>query len=541
MREEKRNKLLIFYASQTGNALDAAERIGRESERRGCPVVVRPVDDYDARCLPEEDTVIFVVSTTGQGDTPDSMKVFWRFLLQKSLSKQWLEGVRYAVFGLGDSGYQKFNFVAKKLDNRLLDLGATAVVERGLGDDQHPSGYEGALDPWMRSLWRRLHQIDPSFFPQGPDHVIEEMKLIDQPKVHITYHSIDNAASRLSNASDLEGIRMQLETARSMSAGKLSNYNNKAVCFLKMAIEYEVGDVLEVLPSQDPAAVDTFIQRCNLDPDALITVMSYFATAEHEKERLQYFASPEGRDDLYKYNQKERRTVLELVPPLKTRAFSISSSPLAHPNQVHLTVSVVSWTTPYKRKRTGLCSAWLAGLDPQQGIYIPAWFQKGSLPRPPPSVPLILIGPGTGCAPFRGFVEERAIQSSSGPAAPIIFFFGCRNEDDFLYRELWLSHSLNDGVFPEAKGGGFYVAFSRKQPQKVYVQHKMLEQSQRIWNLLLSKASIYVAGSATKMPSDVWSTFEEIVSKEGEASRDSAANWLKALQRAGRYHVEAWS
>ncbi|KAH9691145.1 NADPH-dependent diflavin oxidoreductase 1 [Citrus sinensis] len=552
MREEKRNKLLIFYASQTGNALDAAERIGRESERRGCPVVVRPVDDYDARCLPEEDTVIFVVSTTGQGDTPDSMKVFWRFLLQKSLSKQWLEGVRYAVFGLGDSGYQKFNFVAKKLDNRLLDLGATAVVERGLGDDQHPSGYEGALDPWMRSLWRRLHQIDPSFFPQGPDHVIEEMKLIDQPKVHITYHSIDNAASRLSNASDLEGIRMQLETARSMSAGKLSNYNNKA------AIEYEVGDVLEVLPSQDPAAVDTFIQRCNLDPDALITVMSYFATAEHEKERLQYFASPEGRDDLYKYNQKERRTVLEvledfpsvqmpfdwlvqLVPPLKTRAFSISSSPLAHPNQVHLTVSVVSWTTPYKRKRTGLCSAWLAGLDPQQGIYIPAWFQKGSLPRPPPSVPLILIGPGTGCAPFRGFVEERAIQSSSGPAAPIIFFFGCRNEDDFLYRELWLSHSLNDGVFPEAKGGGFYVAFSRKQPQKVYVQHKMLEQSQRIWNLLLSKASIYVAGSATKMPSDVWSTFEEIVSKEGEASRDSAANWLKALQRAGRYHVEAWS
>lgn len=142
MREEKPNKLLILYASQTGNALDAAERIGRESERRGCPVVVRSVDDYDARCLPEEDTVIFVVSTTGQGDTPDSMKVFWRFLLQKSLSKQWLEGVRYAVFGLGDSGYQKFNFVAKKLDNRLLDLGATAIVERGLGDDQHPSGYD---------------------------------------------------------------------------------------------------------------------------------------------------------------------------------------------------------------------------------------------------------------------------------------------------------------------------------------------------------------------------------------------------------------
>ncbi|KAK4853032.1 hypothetical protein QYF36_002631 [Acer negundo] len=128
---------LILYASQTGIALDAAERIGREAERRGCPVVVLSMDDYDAKSLPREDIVIFVVSTTGQGDAPDSMK-----------------------------------FVAKKLDNRLLNLGATAVLERGLGDDQHPSGYEGALDPWLRSLWGSLYQINPSFLQQGPDFVI---------------------------------------------------------------------------------------------------------------------------------------------------------------------------------------------------------------------------------------------------------------------------------------------------------------------------------------------------------------------------------
>ncbi|KAK1555172.1 hypothetical protein Q3G72_022920 [Acer saccharum] len=627
--EEKSNKLLILYASQTGNALDAAERIDREAERRGCHVVILSMDDYDVKCLPREDTVIFVVSTTGQGDTPDSMKVFWRFLLQKKLSKHWLKGAHYAVFGLGDSGYQKFNFVAKKLDSRLSDLGATAVLERGLGDDQHPSGYEGALDPWLQSLWSRLYKIKPSFFPQGPGFVISNMKLIEQPKVHITYHKVETTHSQMSNASDLKGIQMEFERARSMSPVKFSNYKNKPDCFLKMiknqplttagggkdvrhfefefvssAIQYEVGDALEVLPSQEPAALDAFLQRCNLNPEAFIIVhckdtrnnfpdtlmnttegpiklrtfveltmdvasasprryffevMSYFAKAEHEKERLQYFASPEGREDLYQYNQKERRTVLEvlqdfpsvqmpfewlvqLVPPMKTRAFSISSSLLAHPNQVHLTVSVVSWMTPYKRKRNGLCSTWLAGLDPQLSIYIPAWFHKGSLPRPPPSLPLILVGPGTGCAPFRGFVEERAIQSLSGPTAPVIFFFGCRNEEsDYLYKELWLHHSQNEGVLSEAKGGGFYVAFSRDQPQKVYVQHKMLEQSQRIWNLLVAKASIYVAGSSTKMPSDVWSTFEEIVAREGGISRDFAAIWLKALNRDGKYHVEAWS
>ena len=175
-------------------------------------------------------------------------------------------------------------------------------------------------------------------------------------------------------------------------------------------------------------------------------------------------------------------------------------------------------------------------------MIIPAWFIKGSLPAPPPSLPLILIGPGTGCAPFRGFVEERAIQSRSGSTAPVLFCFGCWNEDnDFLYRDFWLSHSRNGGVLSEEKGGGFCVAFSRDQPHKVYVQHKMRENSQRIWNLLCEGASIYVAGSSTKMPSDVFSCFEEIVSKENGVPRESAVRWLRALERAGRYHVEAWS
>ncbi|KAL2551812.1 NADPH-dependent diflavin oxidoreductase 1 [Forsythia ovata] len=627
MEEEKNNKLLILYASQTGNAMDAAERLSREAERSDCPAVsVRSMDEFQPSDLPNEDTVIFVVSTTGQGETPDSMKGFWRFLLQRNLSREWLKRVHYAVFGLGDSSYQKYNFVAKKLDKRLLDLGATSIIERGLGDDQHPSGYEGDLDPWMSSLWNMLYQKNPKLLPKGPDFVTSEVTSIDQPKIQIIYHDVDEEQPQLSTSMDLKCLEMQIERARSMTPGKYSA-KNRPGCFLKMtknyplsragsgkdvrhfefeavscSIEYEVGDVLEVLPGQSTAAVDAFIKRCNLNPESYITVeprdqenklgassllfpvklktfveltmdvasasprryffevMSIFASAEHEKERLQYFASPEGRDDLYQYNQKERRTVLEvledfpsvqmpfewlvqLVPPLKTRAFSISSSPSVHPNQVHLTVSVVSWTTPYKRKRTGLCSSWLASLDPQQQrVLIPAWITKGSLPPPPPSLPLILIGPGTGCAPFRGFVEERALQSKSGPTAPILFFFGCRNEkNDFLYNDFWLSHSQPDGVLSETKGGGFYVAFSRDQPKKVYVQHEMREQGMKIWNMLAQGAAVYVAGSSNKMPSDVFSTFEEIVSTENQVPRETALKWLRALEKAGKYRVEAWS
>lgn len=174
--------------------------------------------------------------------------------------------------------------------------------------------------------------------------------------------------------------------------------------------------------------------------------------------------------------------------------------------------------------------------------YIAGWVHKGSLPPPSPSLPLILIGPGTGCAPFHGFVEERALQSRTCSTAPIIFFFGCRNKDgDFLYQDFWLSHSQDDGVLSEAKGGGFYAAFSRDQPQKVYVQHKMREQSERIWNLLAEGAAIYIAGSSTKMPADVSTVLEEIVSKESGLSMEESVRWLRALEKRGKYHIEAWS
>ncbi|XP_071692844.1 NADPH-dependent diflavin oxidoreductase 1-like [Rutidosis leptorrhynchoides] len=624
---ENNRSLLILYATETGNALDAAERLGREAEKRSCLVRILSLDEFDPSSLPYEKFVIFVVSTTGQGDTPNPMKAFWTFLLQRSLSRQWLENTHYAVFGLGDSGYQKYNFAAKKLDKRLADLGGTSIVDKGLGDDQHPSGYEGALDPWMSSLWTMLYNVNPLLFPKGLDISMSDIKMLHQPKVDITYLDSDKVYPQSSAEVDLKSLEMELVRARSALSRKKSNDKSKPDCFLKMVknhmisregcgkdvrhfefqslsstIDYEVGDVVEILPEQNPKAIAAFIKRCNLNPESYITVrnkdeyikdgaiasnvpiklkrfveltmdvtsasprryffevMSFFASAEHEKERLQYFASPEGRDDLYQYNQKELRTVLEvlddfpsvnmpfewlvqLTPPLKTRAFSISSSPLVHPNQVHLTVSVVSWTTPFKRKRSGLCSNWLASLDPHQRFCIPAWFHKGALPAPKPSLPLILIGPGTGCAPFRGFIEERALhETKSTPTSPILFFFGCRNEDiDFLYRDFWLSHAQNGGVLSEEKGGGFHVAFSRDQPQKVYVQHKMREQSVKVWELLSKGAAVYVAGSSNNMPADVLAAFEEIVEREGGVSKEAAVRWLRMLEKGGKYHVEAWA
>uniref|UniRef100_A0A0E0N236 NADPH-dependent FMN and FAD-containing oxidoreductase n=1 Tax=Oryza rufipogon TaxID=4529 RepID=A0A0E0N236_ORYRU len=582
------SRLLVIYASETGNAMDAAERVGRQAERGGCPAVdVLPMDSFDPSCLPSERFVVFVVSTTGQGDPPDSMKGFWRYLLKKNLGARWLEGVRYAVFGLGDSGYQKYNFAAKKLDKRLLHLGAEPIIQVGLGDDQHPSGYEGALDPWLLSLWESLNQTTPSLLPRMYDIINPDLSVLGDAKVEVIYHSSDKAQQD-SNLLDFKNL---IQRARSMSPS-LQFYNNDKEphymlqmvsnrCLTKensdrdvrhfelenpsSGITYQVGDALEILPSQSPSAVDSFIERCKLDPDCYITVrakdrvMSFFATAEHEKEKLQYFASPEGRDDLYQYNQKEGRTILEvlddfpsvqmpfewlvqLTPPLKKRAFSISSSPLAKPNQIHLTVSIVSWRTPFKRMRRGLCSSWLAGLNPNEENLIPCWVHHGSLPPPHPSTPLILIGPGTGCAPFCAFVAERAAQSTSEATAPILFFFGCRNqENDFLYKDFWYAHAHDQGVLSSKNGSGFFVAFSRDQPQKVYVQHRIREQSARVWNLLKSGAAIYIAGSSTKMPADVTAALEEVICQETGCSEEEASIWLRKLERNGKFHTETWS
>ncbi|KAH7373999.1 hypothetical protein KP509_17G083200 [Ceratopteris richardii] len=197
--------------------------------------------------------------------------------------------------------------------------------------------------------------------------------------------------------------------------------------------------------------------------------------------------------------------------------------------------------TPMKRTRHGLCSTWLSHLDPHNArLLVPVWI-KGGLRFPDVSVPLILVGPGTGCAPFRALVEERISMSMSSVVAPIMFFFGCRHEeDDFLYKEFWLAQTQGSGVFSEEKGGGFYVAFSRDQARKVYVQHKIEEQSEKVWTMLNAGCAVYIAGSAVKMPSDVFSALERVVMQKGGMSEEAARRWLKQLERVGRYHVEAW-
>ncbi|CAM6037539.1 unnamed protein product [Sphagnum compactum] len=629
MEKNKNNKLVILYATQTGNAQDVAERMGREARRHHLQPLVVSMHAYNPSSLPGERYVLFVVSTTGQGDPPDSMRGFWKFLLRKSLGHQWLAGTQFAVFGLGDSGYQKYNVVAKKLDRRLLDLGGKPLLVKGLGDDQHPFGFEAGLDPWLASLWVTLREQIPlpvglqdptpgdtglGFLPSPPVSITEFYLLARAMVDAASNPYVELATSDHNNSSIQHGAPSMPVFAQLLKNQRLTkDDHDQDVRHIELDLgnsgaQYVPGDILTLLPRQNPTSVEKFLKRCGLDPDAYITVeaadsatsaadekgdvpkrqpilvktlveavmdvdsasprrylfevMSHFAGAEHERERLVYFATPEGRDDLYRYNQRERRTVLEVlndfpsvqlplewllqtVPRLQPRSFSIASSQKAHPNEAHITVAVVKWATPFKRERHGLCSSWLASLNPNQGkIFVPIWFTNGAIKLPPPSVPLILVGPGTGCAPFHAFVEERVTILSRGDTvvAPVLLFFGCRKQaKDFLYEEDWLAWSTGKNVLSNNVGGGFFVAFSRDQSEKVYVQHKICEQGENVWQMLQSGGAVFVAGSATKMPSDVMSAFERAIAKETGWPNKTASQYVKELEQKGRYTVEAWS
>mmetsp|Transcript_7666 Transcript_7666/g.19525 ORF Transcript_7666/g.19525 Transcript_7666/m.19525 type:complete len:276 (+) Transcript_7666:273-1100(+) len=262
--------------------------------------------------------------------------------------------------------------------------------------------------------------------------------------------------------------------------------------------------------------------------------------------------------------------LLHVAPRLQPRLFSISSSPLAHPGQIHATVSVVEWRTHYGRARLGLCSNLLA--EQQPGASLALWLTKGTMRLPPPETPIVLVCTGSGVAPFRSFVHERMAQraaaAGSGGAAgqqqkamaPTLVFFGCRRRaHDFLYESEW-AHFQDCGLLAGdthgMSGGGFVPAFSRDTPSqpasaaaesttttaaaKDYVTHRIRAEGRRVWGLIAAGAHVFVAGSTGKMPEDVLDAFAHVACAEGGMDAAEAKRFLARMDATGRYSVEAW-
>ncbi|XP_072096678.1 NADPH-dependent diflavin oxidoreductase 1 isoform X3 [Mobula birostris] len=598
MMEER--KLLVLFGSQTGTAQDVAERIGREGVRRHFVCRVLPLDSYTIADLIQEPLVVFVCSTTGQGEPPDNMKKFWRFIFRRNLPAASLSMVNSAVLGLGDSSYPKFNFIAKKLSKRLMQLGSNKLLPVGLGDDQHDLGPDAVIDPWLKEFWEHALRIYP--LPPGLTMLGDDVILPSKYRFQFEEDATNGLLVRPFDTNrQVPGPPSQLHpfSARMIGNKRVTDDDHfqdvRLITFdiTDSDIEYSAGDVAMIEPRNSPDSVEQFCQLFGLDPcksfilkpnDAatplparlpqpctiqylveryldincvprrsFFELLSYFSPDELEQEKLKEFSSAEGQEELYSYCNRLRRTTLEvlfdfsktttavpvdylldLIPEIRPRAFSIASSQLAHPGQIQILMAVVQYKTKLKKPRRGVCSSWLASQNPQQGdVYVPLWVKKGMLQFPTDTeTPIIMVGPGTGVAPFRAAIQERVAKGRKGN----YLFFGCRGKSkDFFCQAEWedLQHK---GLL------SLFTAFSRDQDHKIYVQHRIKENGAVVWDLIGSKkAYFYIAGNAKMMPAQVTDSLKSVFQSEGGLSDTESEHLLVELEQGKRFQTETWS
>lgn len=597
-------RVLVLYGSQTGTAQDVAYSIATQSRGSHFVTVVSALDAYPPKNLLDEKIALFVCSTTGQGDTPDNMKKFWRFIMRKDLPTNSLPSLKFAVLGLGDSSYAKYNFVAKKLNRRLQQLGGRRLIDIGLADDQHDWGADAAIDPWITEMWSELVKHYP--VPEGALNPMSGALSPQRFEIHNT--KVIEKGEIMQSSSYSRGHPYFAPVKMNPRVTSADHFQNTiSVIFdtseAKASLSYKPGDVLMVKPSNTEENVNEFLETFSHfqpDDDMVITtrylsdsvpkvmgssttlrklareyfdfqsvprrsffqMIRHFAEDDLEKIKLEEFSTPEATDDRHNYANRPRRTLLEvlqdfhrtakniplvrlleIIPEIQPRAFSIASSPSMHKNELHILVAVVKYKTSLRKPRLGLCSTWLSKLI--QGAKVPIWIKTGGINFPlctvlkeagdepiSSSTPCIMIGPGTGVAPFRSAIHERAYNGEKEN----ILFFGCRNRGgDFYFEDEWKS-------LIGRKQLTLHTAFSRDQDHKVYVQHIIAQQNEALWDLIRNRsAKIYVAGNSKNMPDAVRDAFLKIFQDLGEMTEKEAVQFYDSLQKNKRYQQETWS
>ncbi|ALC43443.1 CG13667 [Drosophila busckii] len=577
-------RLLVLYGSQTGTAQDVAEQIWRESRQWGCQGPVLSFEDYNIQQLIEERLVVFVVATTGDGVETDNMKQAWRFLLKRSLPSNSLQGLQFACLGLGDSSYPKFNYAAKKLHKRLLNLGATSITPLGLCDDQHDYGHLGTSLSWTKELWQTLsgslglRQQERSMEVNRWElQVLEndELKVLEQrllwtqkQPAHVLKLNKNIRTTAEEHFQDVRLLQLSFDKDVNWQPGEVldvqpQNSKERVEEFFNLLKEHHLGyndstlvkvkSAHEDLPLPEAYAspltlqqAATYVWDLSAKPrQRFLEVLAKNCNDEMESEKLLELCTAEGLDDLIAYINRPRRTLLELLqdfphatskltlqqlfemmPLIQARSFSIASC--CSSGSLDLLVAVVNYKTIMHAPRLGLCSNWLKHL--QHGTEVHGLIKPGTMSWPKnPETPLIMIGPGTGIAPFRSIIQERRQQREAGEKiGPLVVFFGCRSrhkdyhfEQDF---KAWQSERIIE----------LNVAFSRDQDSKVYVQHLIQGQATRLAQLIKEEqAYVYVAGSSNDMPKAVREAFIEALAGD--------ALYLEQMIKERRYQEETWA
>ncbi len=543
--------LLVLFGSQTGTAEGLARRIAAEAGRGGFAPRVLEAAEAVAIDWSKESTLLVVTSTYGDGDMPDNARAFWDWL-QTDAAKS-LGHLRYAVLALGDRNYEHFCAAGQKIDARLEALGATRACARTDCDVD----YEAAARSWMDSALAALGGGSASSADATVNEGRSSVNARPSRMVVEGYSKTNPFAARLLTNRELTG------------AGSEKEVRHFEISLEGSGLTYEAGDALGVWPANCPSLASELLEVLRCDGEEAvpnprggevplrkaltdcydITKPSrelLHAVAEHSAD-LRALLAPERKDEL---NQWLRgREVIDLLlkapglcgspgrfiallKPLAPRLYSICSSPRAHAGQVHLTVGIVRHDS-HARARKGVCSTFLA--DRVNGlVVVPVFLQTAHNFRLPASgdTPVIMVGPGTGVAPFRAFLHER--QAIGAKGRNWLFFGEQRAATGFFYRDEFEAMSQSGHLTK------FSTAFSRDQSQKVYVQDRMLEEAATLWAWLEEGAHFYVCGDASRMARDVEAALQRVIETAGGRGREAAQEYINRMRSEKRYQRDVY-